>query len=220
MAREPKLIAKFRVVVYQVDHPWRMNMADTAEACNIAKRKIRQLGVELILSSGGLISEPALPPQPFPIESQVAGYMWSKLQKRYPSPDVPPSDGGPLALHAFLIRTVPKTMNTGRVIHGFYGTSGGHIGAAPVVDAAYRCCVSGSAYDYIRKAPTTGFLSGLILAHEIAHMLGAAHDDSNVNIMANGVNNYSRYTRAIKFNRKAKLEVRETVCGKSSAATC
>lgn len=184
-----------RIAVYSTAHPWRMGIDKDRLAFNIAARKIKNhFGVKLTLANDEIraVPEPSID-QDFQYESQVAGYMLYKLKALYPPK--------PEELALYLIRPVVKTATNGAEIRMMYG-------AAEAVCRYPGCAASGCAEDFLRKAPTPYYLAGLMMAHEVSHLLGARHDNDNMNIMNTQINNYSRYRRWIGFNLQAKRDVK------------
>jgi len=51
------------------------------------------------------------------------------------------------------------------------------------------------------------FPAACIMAHEIAHALGAQHDTSLFSIMNSGLNHVSRFTKRQCFTQKTKIEI-------------
>jgi hypothetical protein len=203
--KERPPIRSFGVALFSVDHPWRMTPADDLRAFALAKRKIEGgLRVELRLMWVGTAPEPEIVEPP--IWSQIAGAYWYKFRDLYPTKYPSTAE-----IHAFLIRPSPVVMDSGRTLMRYCGRA--PVGEAALLRSPECISVSSSAYDDVRKAPTRWFVSGLMLAHEIAHLLGAEHDDSNVNIMSKSINNYSRYTRGIGFNKAARLQVKAKLTG-------
>lgn len=188
------MIIPVRLISYL--HPWRMDPADEIQAFGICRRKFKRfLGLELALTEHLTTPEPKLPE--FEYESQVTGYLRSQGLKLFPT------ERGEITL--FLVRPVVKiASNTKREIRNFWGAASG-VGTFHTDPSAACSCAT----DNLRKMPTPYFLSGIMMAHELAHLVGVSHDDSNSNIMNRSVSTWSGLSRNLGFNPRAKQEAQE-----------